>query len=488
MPKPSLPASEEIMYLRWERSVVPGSSYQLRDGRRLVVLSRGQRNRSAGPDYPGALLLLEGELLSGAVEMHRQESEWYAHGHHTDAAYGDVVLHLVAADTPNHPVDLPTLHYAELVEVDDDLPRCTADSQQASLLQEPLLQGDLLAEYAWRRLLRRTHQVIAECRGDFVDPSETPSVRTGALDSVALRRSFIRLAIDGLGYQQNRPPMRRLAEAIIVHEEAIKIAASSSNDLYEYVALIVFSEGGIPFERLASAGGTDIDPALLLRLRRGLEGGELSNDWDYDTRPGNLPERRIWGVVDLVVGLYGNGLLVELAGRLLAGGVEEAAQGLVTRRGSRSFIGEARAREIVVNGLLPLLLAGALASRESSLIEAICGAYRTAGSLPTNRLLAGIERRYLDGRRIVGAFWQQGAIELHQCLYGEMQAPAERVAEYSETGTGTGHQWQTKSSTNTLWRRERSPISIQHRPSLVGIRRPTCPTAQPRRAPSSSRR
>ncbi len=478
MPKPLLPVSEESMYLQWERSAHPGSSYRLRDGRDLVVLSRGVRNRSAGPDYPGALLLLDGELRSGAVEMHRQEAEWYAHGHDSDSAYGDVVLHLIAADSPGHPVDLPTLHYGELDDaLNDPSPRPIEPED------EPL-GGELLAEFAWRRLLRRADQVIAKCRRPLDERANASVLDLSAIDPDALRRTFLSSAFDALGYHQNRGPMQRLAKQLIKREWAIKVAVDSAEDSFERVAAIVLAEAGIDPKRLISGFGRSLEPVLLQRLLRGVEGRPIATDWDYETRPGNLPERRIWGAVELIVRLYRDDLLVELARRVVAFGVEEAARTLVVRRRAWTFIGEGRGREIIVNGVLPVLLAGALAAGEKQLIASICVAYRTASSLPTNHLIGAVERRYLGGRRLLGAFWQQGAIEFSQCLYPETQASPKRIAEYSETETTTV--WQTKYSKNTLRRRGRSPISIPRRPSLVGIKRPTCPTVRPRRVQSRS--
>ena len=65
------------------------------DQRELVVVRAGQRNTNSGPDFLFAQLQLDKMTWAGHVEMHIKSSDWYAHNHHIDKAYDNVILHVV---------------------------------------------------------------------------------------------------------------------------------------------------------------------------------------------------------------------------------------------------------------------------------------------------------------------------------------------------------------------------------------------------------
>jgi len=67
-------------------------------GRALKVLSPGRHNHSDGPDFIGASLILDGKYISGDIEIHHREQDWYGHGHHRDETYDHCVLHVVFSD------------------------------------------------------------------------------------------------------------------------------------------------------------------------------------------------------------------------------------------------------------------------------------------------------------------------------------------------------------------------------------------------------
>lgn len=82
-------------------------------GEQLILLEAGVRNDGPGPDIKDAVIALDGRITSGAVEIHQVPGDWFSHGHDGDAAYNDVILHVVSR--PGQGPDLPTLvvPYAE---------------------------------------------------------------------------------------------------------------------------------------------------------------------------------------------------------------------------------------------------------------------------------------------------------------------------------------------------------------------------------------
>lgn len=97
-------ASESALVARWLDGL-PGP-LQLQDGRPLKVIFPGIPGAGSGPDVRDALLDVGGDYLKGHVEMHLLASGWTAHGHRTDPAYRDVVLHVVGHDDLGAPISL----------------------------------------------------------------------------------------------------------------------------------------------------------------------------------------------------------------------------------------------------------------------------------------------------------------------------------------------------------------------------------------------
>lgn len=66
------------------------------DGRRISVIHPGEYNRDAGPDFFNSRLLIGDTIWAGNVEIHIRSSHFYLHGHQTDPAFNNVILHVVA--------------------------------------------------------------------------------------------------------------------------------------------------------------------------------------------------------------------------------------------------------------------------------------------------------------------------------------------------------------------------------------------------------
>jgi len=87
--------SELLLQRIWLRGLWSRRGARLADGRPIEVLHPGRWNRLAGPDFKGARLRIAGVTVEGDVELHLQTSDWDAHGHSRDQAYGGVRLHVV---------------------------------------------------------------------------------------------------------------------------------------------------------------------------------------------------------------------------------------------------------------------------------------------------------------------------------------------------------------------------------------------------------
>lgn len=84
---------EELMYYVWSQRLV--GALRTTDGSDIEVLNPGQRNLDAGPDFFNAQVRIGATVWAGNVEMHVRASDWFHHHHQDNPAYDSVILHVV---------------------------------------------------------------------------------------------------------------------------------------------------------------------------------------------------------------------------------------------------------------------------------------------------------------------------------------------------------------------------------------------------------
>ena len=86
---------EEFLHWVWLNRLFKAGSLSDREAGKIEVTDPGQYNRDSGPDFFNTRLRTGGTEWAGNTEIHINASDWYRHGHHTDHAYDNVILHLV---------------------------------------------------------------------------------------------------------------------------------------------------------------------------------------------------------------------------------------------------------------------------------------------------------------------------------------------------------------------------------------------------------
>jgi hypothetical protein len=276
---------EDFLYFVWQFGHFNRAQLQTTDGEPVQIIRPGFRNPDAGPDYTQARIIIGGVQWVGAVEIHVSSADWDQHRHQSDAAYSQVILHVVwqytrpvyrADGTPvptielQHKVD-PRLisRYQYLQENASPIPcaahfPAVADIYKRQALDQALTQRLSAKAQAIRQLLQRNQYDWEETAYQL------------------LARNF--------GFKVNNEPFFRLATAV-----PKKVLLKHANNLTQMEALL-FGQAG--FLGVASE---DAYVQLLQREyhflshKYSLSGRRLElHEWKFSQmRPASFPTLRI---------------------------------------------------------------------------------------------------------------------------------------------------------------------------------------------------
>ena len=85
---------EEFLYYIWENRLTD-KDLKTTEGEAVEMVATGYRNTDSGPDFLEAKIQIGDKLWAGHVEIHVKSSDWNRHGHQSDKAYKNVILHVV---------------------------------------------------------------------------------------------------------------------------------------------------------------------------------------------------------------------------------------------------------------------------------------------------------------------------------------------------------------------------------------------------------
>lgn len=86
---------EKLLQFIWQYGYFNASNLTTTGGETVSIIFPGTLNRDGGPDFTGARIRIGETLFFGNVELHLKTSDWERHHHHTDAAFRNVILHVV---------------------------------------------------------------------------------------------------------------------------------------------------------------------------------------------------------------------------------------------------------------------------------------------------------------------------------------------------------------------------------------------------------
>ncbi|MBR6128619.1 MAG: DUF2851 family protein [Bacteroidaceae bacterium] len=330
---------ERLLHYVWKHKILPLKPLTTVEGQTVEVIDPGLHNHDQGPDFFNAKIRLDGTVWAGNVEVHLRSSDWYRHGHESDAAYNSVILHVVGEvdaevvtqegkTLPQVRLDIPEhirRSYEELCRT-EDYPRChRIISSIPSIKVRPWMDA-LLVE----RLKERSEKVAERAE------------RTGGdwerATFVTLSRSF--------GFGLNGDAFERWAMRI-----PLSAAGKHRDDLFQIEALFLGMAGLID-EVEAQRSSQEVlllsQEYAFLKHKFSLGDAMERADWRFlRTRPSNFPSARILQIAEL----YHSGR-AQMSSLLGAQSVEELQTCLAVKG-----MTAASRRLLIINTVVPLLFA-----------------------------------------------------------------------------------------------------------------------------------
>lgn len=334
------------------------------DGKPLRVLQPGIWNRDNGPDFLDALIQVDGVCYRGDVECHLRLSDWFRHGHHQDRRYQRVILHLVWEAPSDTPPDLAgrCFHVVLSHQLRISLGQWRAHLQR---LEQPTLPLQAVAEFpspetlatlAWQRLENKITRLASWVR------------QHGFGNTLYL------VLAEALGYTQNKFPFQQLMVAVPASRLREYLAPLDYVPWRIWLYLAMRADLLPPFSKLPPQ-----DQQWLQHFRQQGHLPVLRRwDWHFSRmRPFNQPVLRLALLANWLSCFPGD----QLFSQLLEAAIQRLPDRDVFSRWRQALcqpipilmaqriqhlfgwhirrplqIGEQRFRQLLINGLLPLLL------------------------------------------------------------------------------------------------------------------------------------
>ena len=361
---------------RWF-ALPPGVLLPLSDGKTCQLLFPGYPGSAAGPDVLDAVLRFPWHDVScvGAIEFHVRSSDWYAHQHHSDARYMQVILHVVLiCDHPSPALcqdgrAIPMCSLNDLAPPRRSYLAAAWPCQQVMRQLDEQERGRMLRQAGLLRFEQKTHAFVELLHKSYPQsPLQDPP--QGPFSACDL--CLITALAEGLGYGRDRAFFRAAGRHLL----------GLGRDLPEPL-------------------GRTMDPPPLdkgrLRVLR-----KLVEQWRVDSA---------WQTLREIVS------------------AQHSSDRLDRLRAVFYGLGTARADILICNVVLPFAMAVALIEQDSSLAEQAQALYTEHPGLSSNRITRAMCEQLQLTKEPRGACEQQGLHYIYQqtcrekrcelCMVGE---------------------------------------------------------------------
>lgn len=453
--------AEHLIHRLWEQNYFASTPLHTIEGQSISIIGIGIRNEDSGPDFKGVTIKCDKQIYHGDLEIHQAPEDWYQHSHHADPAYNNVIMHLVigpekfkdiAIRLDRHPVPIQVF-----VDIPDDpgsfiIERSHLNPANSDLTCRLSSQPDdfklAVVDHFSRARLHAKADRFAEQR------------QTSSWNQIL----YVGM-MEALGYAKNQAPFRKLAQTIPIEALMREFCGVTKEEaLLRPLGLLLGAAGLLPSQdkyfdwRKIKDQETHHYVAQLedvwaeYATRLGLQ-PMRQEEWQFfRLRPSNFPTRRLAGaslilqqftregilekILKVIDGLIDTDqlLIKELENQFVCQidgywathyRLEEQAPELRDEK-SATLVGKDRARDIVINIVLPVVMAYANEIDAATLKVKMLQLYQAYPKVSTNSIIKDMSRQLFEtgkygDRFITTAARQQGLLHVHKlyCQRGE---------------------------------------------------------------------
>jgi hypothetical protein len=412
---------ERLLHCIWSEQLFR-KSLKIAD-KNIVISSPGWWNLEAGPDFRNAELFLNGERFCGDVEIHLNSSDWYQHKHHEDPRYNQVILHVVLYKSDMECRKQNGERVIEFEMKDSLLEELRLLQQKIPIYQFPFgpevnvrLCRKFLEEQEHDSLLRLLDSAgdlrMRRKKQDFLQRIQT----------AGFLQAFYEGLMEAMGYKQSRYAFRELAkrvpmEELMGHDQPGRRGIDSIAAVLLGTAGLLQDIGQMDFDRETTHYIEEIQRYWKRSESQFIDRRLIGFCWyPSSTRPANFPARRLTAIAAFLH-YFGTSIL-----NVLLQPVQKPAEDLRLREVLRSWldlfsrpihiywsyhfqfdgnkfsapkrlIGKERSKILIVNVVIPCLLAWAEMTRDTRLEEILHQVYRHHPRLCENSITRLMKHR-----------------------------------------------------------------------------------------------
>lgn len=421
---------ERLVQAIWYEKLLQPQGLKTVSGKPLEIHGPGRWNESAGPDFIGADLSINGRRARGDVEVHVRSGDWARHGHSRDYAYNNVILHVFLShdDERSHeelhngqrcegfamePVLFPDLETIRQTLAPEDYPYNTEAGlgrcHEYLIQEEEQVIRQFLASGGRERMESKVRRLMRQAEGSN------------------LSQLLYQALMTSMGFKGNKTLFFLLSKRAPVEELLGCSRHLDFEERVECVQAILLHVAGLTPRTGADQDALSTETLEYLnRLNRhwsevsGYFADRLippTRRWHGGVRPVNFPERRLAGIARFVVRhSRGQDLFTPFLEKVLLMlpdsnavkafnkclkqveqlfVVEEPAD-FWSRRYSfaskqapvpMSLIGDSRARSTVFNSMLPMMILYARQKRDGTLEQKLWAWFEVFPSLESNNII-----------------------------------------------------------------------------------------------------
>ena len=416
---------ESLLAHIWKGQWILKGPLTASDGRMIQVRSQGVENKDSGPDFFNATIIFDDEIVTGDVELHIKSSDWRAHGHQHDPHFNNTILHVVLRDDIKTPA---TLHNGE------SIPTLSLDSYLNGSMDDMAVRAE------------KNQKPSLPCR-DTGDKS-SGNVLLDLIKQFGFERFYVKSALfevalvldepeqvlyrgvmGALGYRKNKKAFETLALQLPVNVIDSIVRENSSMERIQVIqALLMGAAGLLPSQSDSRKKPPNIAKINLLEETWHLLEIETMmkySDWHFfRMHPSNFPTSRLMAASYLLDRYLDHGMNKQITDIVKKTGAGRPSTAIEQTLMVPHFLGKERAREIVINIILPFSLALAQRQMDMDLKEHVLQLYASYPKSGENQITRYLSEVLWSGdqyKHFHSAQIQQGLIHIYKTFCMEQR-------------------------------------------------------------------